>query len=301
MLKIAHSHYYAHPLPEGHRFPMVKYELIPEQLLYEGTVGPESFFLPRPLEDDTPILGVHDPAYLYRLWHGLLHRREARKIGFPYSLRLIEREYNIAFGTVQCTQFARQHGVACNVAGGTHHAYRNRGEGFCILNDIAIGAQYLLQTRQARQILVVDLDVHQGNGTAHIFCDRQEVFTFSMHGYGNYPMHKEHGDLDVPLPDGCEDGLYLKLLRRILPMLIEQVKPDLIFYQSGVDVLAGDKLGRLALTLEGCRERDFIVLEEAHRREIPLVAVMGGGYSSTLRDIVEAHCNTYRLAAQLYD
>jgi acetoin utilization deacetylase AcuC-like enzyme len=300
LLYIAHSHYYAHPLPPGHRFPMAKYELIPEQLLYEGAVGPEQFFRP-PSVDTCAISGIHASDYLHRLWHGGLSRREIRKIGFPYSLRLIEREFNIAYGTIQCTQYARQHGVACNVAGGTHHAYADRGEGFCLLNDIAIGAQYLLEQKQARRILVVDLDVHQGNGTAAIFRHRPEVFTFSMHGHGNYPLHKERSDLDIPLPDGCPDDLYLQVLSQVLPKLIETVKPDFVFFQSGVDVLAGDKLGRLSLSLQGCRERDYLVLSIAQRRGIPLVAVMGGGYSSQLRDIVEAHCNTYRLALQLYE
>lgn len=203
-------------------------------------------------------------------------------------------------GTVTCTQYALTYGVAMNIAGGTHHAFTNRGEGFCLLNDIAIAAHYLLAQQLASKILVVDLDVHQGNGTAQIFKEDARVFTFSMHGAHNYPLVKEASDLDIGLHDGTDDSFYLKTLETNLKNLIDTLQPDFIFYQCGVDVLATDKLGRLALSRAGCKERDRIVLRAAKINSIPLVASMGGGYSEDLRDILEAHANTFRLAQEVY-
>ena len=203
-------------------------------------------------------------------------------------------------GTLLCTDYAMEYGIAMNIAGGTHHAFTDRGEGFCLLNDIAIASQYLLDTHQAEQILVVDLDVHQGNGTAQIFQHEPRVFTFSMHGAKNYPGHKEKSDLDIDLPDGTEDKEYLDLLDKTLSELMARLKPDFIFFQSGVDVLETDKLGRLSLTMEGCKQRDRLVLETARICQIPLVASMGGGYSEDIRLIIEAHANTYRLAQSIF-
>ena len=299
MLKIAWSEIYAHSLPENHRFPMQKYDLLPEQLLYEGTVAHDNFFTPHPLAERY-ILNTHDTHYWHKLQHQELSRSEIRKTGFPMSEQLVQREVTIMQGTVQAALYALEFGVAFNIAGGTHHAFTNRGEGFCLLNDIAIGARYLLEHKKANQVLVVDLDVHQGNGTAQIFRGDPAVFTFSMHGAKNYPMHKEKSDLDIALPDGIDDGTYLKHLRTTLPRLLEEVQPDFIFFQSGVDVLATDKLGRLALTLEGCKERDRVVLEACHRHKIPVALSMGGGYSEKIAHIVEAHANTYRLAQHLF-
>lgn len=203
-------------------------------------------------------------------------------------------------GTVRCTHFALEHGIAMNIAGGTHHAFTNKGEGFCLLNDIAVAANYLLDQDLAQQILVVDLDVHQGNGTAQIFKDEPRVFTFSMHGANNYPLQKEHSDLDIGLPDFTNDDFYLKTLQVNLQNLLDTVRPDFIFYQSGVDVLATDKLGKLSLTREGCKQRDKLVLSKAREDKIPIVVSMGGGYSPAFRDIIEAHANTYRLAQELF-
>ncbi|WP_210488286.1 histone deacetylase family protein [Rufibacter aurantiacus] len=299
MLKIAWSPEYAHPLPENHRFPMLKYELLPQQLLYEGTVTQENFFQPTPLPEER-IVRVHEQDYWRRL-HGLeLTPSEIRRTGFPLSKELVAREVMIMGGTVMAAEFALEYGMAMNIAGGTHHAFTDRGEGFCLLNDNALAAQYLLDEGKAQKILIVDLDVHQGNGTAQIFSDEPHVFTFSMHGGNNYPLHKEKSDLDVPLPDGIGDTDYLKLLREHLPALMEQVNPDFVFFQSGVDVLASDKLGKLGLTLAGCKERDRLVLELCHQRRIPVCASMGGGYSTRIADIVEAHANTFRLAQQIF-
>lgn len=299
MLKIAYDPIYAHPLPEGHRFPMLKYELIPAQLLHEGIIGHENLFSPDPLDEET-ILLTHDKDYWLQLRDLTLPAKEARRIGFPLSAQLVEREIRIARGTIDGCHFAFEHGIAFNVAGGTHHAGSNWGEGFCLLNDQAIATNYLLHKRLASSILIIDLDVHQGNGTAQIFENESRVFTFSMHGANNFPYRKERSDLDIPLADGTEDNEYLTILRETLPKLIERQKPDFIFYLSGVDILKTDKLGKLAMTKEGCRERDRFVLQQCQKHQIPVQVSMGGGYSTDIKDIVEAHCNTYRLANDLY-
>ena len=304
MLKIAYDDLYCHPLPpntngEPHRFPMLKYELIPEQLLYEGTCTPENFFVPGELSERW-ILNVHTRQYWDDLKNLRISEKMVRRIGFPLSARLIERETRIAQGTIECCHFALQHGVALNVAGGTHHAFADRGEGFCLLNDVAIAARYLLDNQLSKQILVIDLDVHQGNGTAAIFSQEPRVFTFSMHGQENYPLVKEASDLDIALPTGTQDAAYLALLYETLPTLLENQKPDFVFYVSGVDILETDKLGKLKVTKEGCRRRDEFVFEQCKKRQLPVVVSMGGGYSPRIADIVEAHCNTYRTAQRLY-
>lgn len=299
MLKVAWNENYVVPLPEGHRFPMIKYDLIPEQLLYEGTIGASNIFSPEVAVNED-INRVHTVSYTDRLEDGTLDKSEVRRIGFPFSEALYKRERIIIQGTMSCAAYALQYGVAMNVAGGTHHAYEDRGEGFCILNDIAVAARWLLANAKATQILVVDLDVHQGNGTAAIFQSEPRVFTFSMHGAKNYPHRKEVSDLDVGLPDGIDDDAYLRLLDDHMGALLSKVKPDFIFFLSGVDVLATDKLGRLGLSNAGCRERDRMVLQSCHDHEIPVVASMGGGYSEKLADIVEAHANTFRVAQEVF-
>ena len=299
MLKIAWHSCYKHPLPEGHRFPMAKYELLPQQLLYEGTVQDENFFQPKPLPE-ADILATHSEAYWQKLKTLALSPSEIRKTGFPLSESLVEREITIAQGTIDCALFAKQYGVALNIAGGTHHAFTERGEGFCLLNDVAIAANYLLRHNLAKKILIVDLDVHQGNGTAEIFRDNPRVFTFSMHGEKNYPLHKEKSDLDLALPDGIDDTNYLKILYETLPKLIDTHEPDFMFYNSGVDILKTDKLGRLGVSLQGCKQRDRFVLETAYKNQIPMAISMGGGYSEKLADIIEAHSNTFRLAQEIF-
>ncbi len=304
MLKIAYAPLYCHPLPKGpngepHRFPMLKYELIPEQLMYEGTCTKEHFFEPADL-DERWILGVHTQTYWEDLKYLRISDKMIRRIGFPLSSELIERETRIAQGTIECTHFAQKYGISMNVAGGTHHAFADRGEGFCLLNDVAIAAHYLLETKQAHKILVIDLDVHQGNGTAAIFQNEERVFTFSMHGKDNYPLHKETSDLDIELLTGTNDQTYLDLLTTTLPNLFDQQNPDFAFYISGVDILETDKLGHLKVSLSGCRQRDQFVFEQCRQRNIPVVVSMGGGYSPRLADIVEAHCNTYRVAQEIY-
>lgn len=299
MLKIAYHNIYKHPLPEGHRFPMLKYELLPEQLLYEGTCSKANFFEPN-VPSNAHILKVHTKAYYQDLQHLTLDARAARKIGFPLSKALVEREVIIADGTLKASEFALKYGVAMNIAGGTHHAYSNRGEAFCLLNDQAIGAQYMLDKTLASKVLIVDLDVHQGNGTAEIFQNNTNVFTFSMHGKGNYPFKKEESDLDIALENDTNDALYLSILKDTLPKLIESETPDFIYYLCGVDVLASDKLGKLGMTLEGCKARDRFVLETCKTHQIPVMCSMGGGYSPDIKTIIEAHANTFRLAQEIF-
>ena len=299
MLKIAYSPIYKYEVPPKHRFPMIKYELIPEQLLYEGSISESNFFSPTPLSEEI-ILRTHELEYWEKLKHQKLSAKEIRAIGFPMRPELVERGKHIAGGTLEAAFYAMEHGIAMNIAGGTHHSFTYKGEGFCLLNDIAIAANQLIALGKTSKILVVDLDVHQGNGTAQIFQSNPHVFTFSMHGEKNYPHRKEVSDLDIGMPDKTTDQLYLKKLTEVLPSLIDQVEPDFIFYLSGVDVLETDKLGRLSLSMQGCKERDRIVLNLCKQHEIPIAVSMGGGYSERISHIVDAHCNTFRLAQEIF-
>lgn len=298
-LYIAYHPLYAHPLPEGHRFPMLKYELIPGQLQYEGIIEPHHLHAPDSCSD-VVVLWTHEKSYVDKLKNQTLTAAEQRRIGFPQSPQLTAREWMITQGTINCCEAALDRGVALNVAGGTHHAFKDRGEGFCLLNDFGVAANYLLQNKLATKILIIDLDVHQGNGTARLFYGSKTVFTFSMHGKNNYPFHKEKSSLDIELRDGIEDEEYLSLLYKSLPLLIENEKPDFAFYLSGVDVLETDKFGKLKVTLAGCRQRDEFVFSELKKHSIPCAVSMGGGYSPDVKTIVEAHCNTFRAAKEIY-
>jgi acetoin utilization deacetylase AcuC-like enzyme len=299
MAKIAWHQLYAHPLPEGHRFPMIKYELIPEQLLHEGLIRPDDLFSPEPLEEELVLL-THDQVYWEQLRDLRLSAKDQRRIGFPLNAQLLERELRIAQGSVESALYAQQHGIAFNVAGGTHHAGSNWGEGFCLLNDQAIAANYLLSKGLASRILIIDLDVHQGNGTAEIFYGQPRVFTFSMHGEKNFPFRKERSDLDIALEDGCEDDEFLTRLAIALKGLLRE-KPDFVFYLSGVDVLESDSLGKLALTKFGCRERDRLVFRFCKDNGLPVQVSMGGGYSPDIKDIVDAHCNTFKTGLDIFE
>lgn len=279
---------------------MEKYELIPKQLLYEGTIEEDNLFTPE-IVSVSHVLKAHKESYVNDLINQTLDRKAIRKIGFPLTPELVEREFRLIQGTIDNCHFAMESGISMNIAGGTHHAYSGHGEGFCLLNDQAVAAYYLLDHFSAiKKILIVDLDVHQGNGTAEIFQNEQNVFTFSMHGASNYPFKKEKSDLDIGLADGTEDAEYLKVLYDVLPKLIENQKPDFIFYLSGVDVLETDKLGRLNLSIEACKERDRYVLQTCKDLNIPVQISLGGGYSPELKTIVEAHSNTFRLAQDIY-
>lgn len=299
MVKISYSDRFVLPLPKDHKFPMLKYELVKEQLIYEGTIITHQIFDPG-LCPDEYVLAVHEKDYVYRFKNILLNDSEIRRIGFPMNEHTVKRCFYSAEGTRKSALYALDYGIGLNVAGGTHHAYSNRGEAFCMLNDIAIAARFLLDRHLCKKILVVDLDVHQGNGTAKIFENEPRVFTFSMHGVDNYPLHKEKSDLDIALKTGTEDNLYLSLLKSTLTSLIETEKPGFVFYQAGVDVLATDKLGKLRLTRQGCKTRDLIVFEACKKYQIPVAVCMGGGYSENIIDIVEAHCNTFRLAMEMW-
>jgi acetoin utilization deacetylase AcuC-like enzyme len=278
---------------------MEKYDLLPQQLIYEGTCIEENFFEPE-IPNNKHFFTVHDPEYFFDLLNITLSQKEARKIGFPLSEVLVAREMIIADGTIKASEFALKNGIAMNIAGGTHHAFSNRGEAFCMLNDQAIGARYLQQKGLVNKILIVDLDVHQGNGTAEIFKNDASVYTFSMHGKSNYPFIKEASDLDIPLKNNTKDDEYLSILKKTLPKLINQEKPDFIYYLCGVDVIETDKLGKLSLSIEGCKERDRFVLQMCRDFHIPVMCSMGGGYSPIIKVIVDAHANTFRLAQEIY-
>lgn len=299
ILKIAFDPIYAHPLPEGHRFPMLKYELIPGQLLHEGTINKESLFAPGSCNEEI-VLWTHDKMYVDKLTQQTLSEREQRHIGFPQSPELTLREFIITQGTIDCCHYAMENAVSLNVAGGTHHAFADRGEGFCLLNDMAVASNYLLRKKLAKLILIIDLDVHQGNGTAKLFENENRVFTFSMHGEHNYPFHKEKSDLDIPLKDGTDDDTYLSLLQTTLSKLINDVKPDFAFFLSGVDILSTDKFGKLKVSMQGCKKREEIVFSNLQKLKIPCAVAMGGGYSEDVKVITEAHCNTYRVAKDVF-
>ena len=300
MVRIAYSPVYKYQLPDGHRFPMEKYELIPEQLLYEGTIEESQFFHPEALSEEN-ILRTHTQDYWDKLRTQTLSRKEERTIGFPMREALISRGRFIAQGTLDCARFALA-GEQCalNIAGGTHHSFADRGEGFCVYNDMGIASNALLHQKEVSKILIIDLDVHQGNGTDKIFANEDRVFTFSVHGAKNFPHRKEKSDLDIGLPDKTKDDEYLSVVRKYVPELIEQVKPDFVFYLSGVDILETDKLGRLSCTIRGCKTRDEIVFEQIKKYDLPVAVSMGGGYSERVADIVEAHANTYRVAMDVF-
>lgn len=299
MLKIAFNKNYIHPLDENHRFPMIKYELIPEQLIRENTCSTDNFFEPGIISDEL-VLHTHEDQYFQRFKNIKLSKKEIREIGFPLTKGLVERELTIAQGTIECTKYSIEQGISMNIAGGTHHAFYDRGEAFCMLNDQAIAANYLIKKKLAERIMIIDLDVHQGNGTASIFNENPNVFTLSFHGKKNYPFKKEKSDLDFEFEDGTSDYEYLSKLIEIVPSLINKFKPDFIFYLSGVDVLKNDKLGRLSLSINGCKKRDEIIISLCKERNIPIQISMGGGYSESIDEITLAHCNTYSTAKEIF-
>ena len=295
---IAFHPMYIHPLPENHRFLMEKYDLLPKQLLHEGTAREADFFEPGILSIEH-ILAVHTEDYWRDLSGLTISQREQRVSGFVHSKELIDRESCIMEGTVRAAEMAITKKIGFNIAGGTHHAFADRGEGFCLLNDQVIAAHYLLNSHGMNKILIIDLDVHQGNGTAALAHGDERIFTCSMHGRNNYPLQKEQSDLDVELEDGIQDKEYLALLAKNLDEILNKIQPDFVFYQCGVDILASDKLGKLAVTMSGCRERDRFVFDRIRQIDVPVVCTMGGGYSPQIKDIVEAHAQTFRAGIDL--
>lgn len=299
-MRVAFAPEYVLDVPEGHRFPMAKYELVPQQLLYEGTLTQDDFFEPEPASKAI-VARVHDASYLSGLDNLTLSRKETIKIGLPFTRELVQREYLIVGGIIEVSLQALTTGFGFTIAGGTHHAFPERGEGFCVFNDVAIAATNLLDRGHAKKILVLDLDVHQGNGTAVCAANNPNIFTFSIHGTQNYPLKKEVSDKDIELPIGVKDLEYLSTLERELKWLGDNVEFDYIFFNSGVDILESDKLGKMAITLQGCKIRDELVFHFAKEKQVPIVTVMGGGYSPDIKTIVEAHCNTYRTAFNILD
>jgi acetoin utilization deacetylase AcuC-like enzyme len=297
-VKIFYSpHYYA-DIGEGHVFPIRKFELVRDVLLREGTLKQSDLAEPQPASIQDVLL-VHTEDYVTRLRAGTLTPREIRRLGLPWTKGLVRRSFLAAGGTIAAARHALQHGIGSNLAGGTHHSFADRGEGFCVLNDVAIAVRVLRRDGLARRFSIVDLDVHQGNGTAAIFETDEDVFTFSMHGAKNYPLFKIRSTLDVELDDGTRDDEYLQTLAEYLPQVFTH-KPDIIFYLGGADPYEKDKLGRLSLTIEGLRKRDEYVLEETKKHGTPIVTTMSGGYAEDIKDTVEIHCNTIRSVVKLF-
>jgi acetoin utilization deacetylase AcuC-like enzyme len=295
---IYHPDYVA-PLPEGHRFPMPKFQKLYELLLTEEVAHIEQFHTPtRPYSELIEL--VHAPDYVQGYCEGTLDAKAQRRIGLPWSLALANRTCVAVGGTILTAQLALSHGLACNTAGGTHHAFPSYGSGFCIFNDLAIACRVLQQQRLVKKILIVDLDVHQGDGTAFIFQNDDSVFTFSMHCEVNFPGTKQKSDLDVPLPVGMEDDAYLQTLAKYLPDLLSDIKPDLVFYDAGVDPHIGDRLGKLALTDTGLFRREMQVLSTCVSAGYPVACVIGGGYADDMKSLVWRHSLVHRAASQVY-
>jgi acetoin utilization deacetylase AcuC-like enzyme len=299
-MKAWHCDAHEIPLPEGHRFPMQKYVLLRRKLLEEAVFSEGELFA-SDLVDRELLLGAHEPAYVDAVFTGTLSEFELRRLGFPWSEGLVARSRASVFGTVAAAHAALEEGIACNLAGGTHHAFAGEGTGFCVFNDIAVAARALQREGLIDRAVVVDLDVHQGDGTASIFADDPSVFTFSMHGAKNFPFRKQKSTLDVELPDGCGDAQYLELLEAHLPDVLASARAQLVFFQAGVDPLEADHLGRLKLTLDGLRRRDRMVLTAARSLELPVVVTLGGGYARPVSLSVEAHVGTFREARRAFE
>jgi len=309
-VKAFYSDHFVLPLPEGHKFPMAKYSRLRERILAEGIVSPEDLQeAPAATLDELRL--VHDASYVDAVMAGTVPHDVQRRIGFPWSPGMVERSRRSVGATIAAARVALDEGVSANLAGGTHHAFADRGEGFCVFNDVAVAARTLQRdpsTRQGslrasgpvRRIAIVDLDVHQGNGTAAIFSGDDTVFTFSMHGDKNFPFKKESSDLDVALADGTGDAEYLELLRRHLAEVLNRHRPDFVFYLAGADPYEGDRLGRLKLTIDGLLQRDRVVLEACCGAGLPVAISMSGGYANDIDAIVTIHTNTIRTAAQLF-
>ncbi|HYN24173.1 MAG TPA: histone deacetylase [Pyrinomonadaceae bacterium] len=290
--------YYA-DIGDGHIFPIRKFELVRDRLLGEGTLRLEDLIEPEPASVEDVRL-VHTEDYISRLCAGTLNSSELGRLGLPWSESLVRRSFFAVGGTIGAAYSALEEGIGSNLAGGTHHAFSDRGEGFCVLNDVAVAIHVLRRDGLIRRPAVIDCDVHQGNGTATIFAGDGDVFTFSMHGAKNYPLFKAQSSLDIELPDRTADESYLQTLAHHLP-LVFQHDPDILFYLGGADPYVGDKLGRLALSIEGLRRRDELVLDECYQRKIPAVTVMSGGYGENVSDTVEIHCNTIRTAKKIFE
>ncbi len=297
-MRAFYSDHFVLPLPEGHKFPMAKYSRLRERILADGVVASEDLH-EAPLASLDDLRLVHDRGYVDAVVNGTVPRDIQRRIGFPWSPQMVERSRRSVGATIAAAGAALDDGAAANLAGGTHHAFADRGEGYCVFNDVAVGARVLQRGHDAGRIAIIDLDVHQGNGTAAIFSGDPSVFTFSMHGDKNFPFKKEVSDLDVPLADGTGDDEYLSLLRTHLPDVLNRHRPDFVFYLAGADPFEGDRLGRLKMTIDGLRRRDEIVMEACARARLPVAISMSGGYANDIDAIVTIHSNTIGAAARI--
>ncbi|MBS0346174.1 MAG: histone deacetylase [Proteobacteria bacterium] len=298
-MKLFYADHFVLPLPEGHRFPMEKYARLRERLLAGGLFDADDFHVPT-AASDTEILRAHDASYLQRVVRGTLDKDDLRRIGFPWSEAMVERSRRSAGATLAACRAALADGCAANLAGGTHHAFRDRGEGFCVFNDSAIAALAMRAEGHVDRVAIVDCDVHQGNGTAAILANRPDCFTFSIHGARNYPFDKERSDLDVDMPDGSGDEAYLDALRPALAEVFRRADPQLVIYLAGADPFEDDRLGRLKLTKAGLATRDELVLGECRRRGLPVAIAMAGGYARQIDDTVDIHVATVSAAAHIF-
>jgi acetoin utilization deacetylase AcuC-like enzyme len=299
-MRIFYSDQFTIPLPPDHRFPMRKYTLLRERVSQSSLVDPQDLKAPEAASDEQ-LLQVHSSEYLFRVNGGYLTEKEIRRIGFPWSPHLVERSRRSVGGTIAACRAALSGGAGINLAGGTHHAFPDHGEGYCLFNDVAVAARCMQAETLVSQIAILDCDVHQGNGTARIFNQDPSVFTFSIHGEKNFPFHKEKSDLDIPLMDGTPDDLYLEKLQAGLRIILERGRPGLVIYLAGADPYEGDRLGRLALTKEGLAERDRLVFEACRMAGIPVATVMAGGYAREISDTVDIHWQTVHIAAETFD
>jgi acetoin utilization deacetylase AcuC-like enzyme len=299
-LKVYYAHQFELPLPAGHFFPMAKYRLLYERVAAAGLAGPGELIVPEMI-DDAALLRVHDAEYVRRVTAGELSKEQQRRIGFPWSPQMVERSRRSAGATLAAARAALEEGVAVNLAGGTHHAFRGCGEGYCVFNDVAVAARALQAEGRIRRAVVIDCDAHQGNGTAAIFADDPSVFTFSIHAQTSFPKIKMPSDLDIALPDGTEDEAYLTALATGLEQSLNSAGADLAFYIAGADPFSGDRLGHLRVSKEGLIARDRLVLTRCQKAKLPVAIVMGGGYARDVQDTVDVHANTVRTARQMWD
>lgn len=297
-MKVFYSDQFVLPLPDGHRFPMVKYSMLRERVVQSGICGPGELRVPDAVTDEE-ILRAHEADYLHRVVTGTLTPKEVRRIGFPWTERMVERSRRASGGTVGACRAALEDGVAANLAGGTHHALSGRGEGYCVFNDSAIAARAVQDAGLVERVVVIDTDVHQGNGTARILAGDPSVFTFSMHGEKNFPFDKENSDLDIPLPDGADDTEFLEALKRGLDIALDRSNIELAIYLAGADPFEDDKLGRLKVTKPGLAERDRLVLDACRERDIPVAVTMAGGYAREVSDTVDIHFQSISAAAKM--
>jgi len=298
-MRVSYCDGYYVPLPDGHPFPMAKFPALHRRLLDEGLITPRDVVTPRQV-DWSDLRRVHTADYLSELAEGRLSEHAERRMGLPWSERLVYRSRLAVQGTINAAFMALTDGVAANLAGGTHHAFPDRGEGFCVLNDVAVAVRVLQSSCWARRILIIDLDVHQGNANAAFFADDNSVFTFSMHGAKNYPFEKPPSSLDVPLDDDIGDETYLDTLKAYLPDTLDAVAPDLVFYLGGIDVAADDRFGRIALSRDGLHARDRYVLEQCHQRDLPVTLLLSGGYAETPDLTADLHAIMHREAAEVF-